>query len=400
MTRVPVKDAKCRKAVYPSHAWQDIPCERAAKHPLPTRDVTVAPLVGGSSGDFQAQSTNIISSAQGLFGYGSGITNVTSDPTAATSPTAPCSTASLPNEYSIQLNSNQFGTSACSSSSCVGWQQFVFSNSSTGSSVYMQYWLVGYGPHCPSSWTQRGNNCYRDSDHANGPFQDVSKLADFRLYATAADPNAGGKDSFYVHLPTGEMIGTTGDASVLGLRAGWNSVEFNVFGNHCSRQASFNAGVNLLAVLTYIDNTNQPPTCGSGSATGERNSLSLVSPCCELGGQHQGPGILFNESNLAGVTSQCDCPANSTWQPGWPAPQCVCDDPSQVIINGQCQNGCTPSCPDCAEAELDDGCGGLCPACNGSCCSGICCNSGDTCCTDTCCRPPDVCGGPGYCHPG
>lgn len=397
MTRVPTKGAKCRKAVYPSHAWQEIPCEPAKKHPLPTRGAIAPSLVGGTSGDFQAKSANTILSAQGLFAHGSGITDVTSVATSATSPTDPCSTSPLPNEYSIQLNSNTFSTSACTTSGCVGWQQFVFDNSRSGSSVYMQYWLIGYGPNCPQPWWQSGNDCYRNSDEAGGPFQDVSKLAEFRLYATAADPNAGGRDSFYVHLPTGEMIGTTGDANVLGLKAGWNSVEFNVFGNACSRQANFNAGVNLLAVLNYLDNTSQLPTCAGGSTTAEMNSLTLVRPCCTLGGP---PGIMFTESNLTGAKSLCDCPLNSSWDPHKDPAQCVCKDPSQIIINGQCQIGCSPSCPDCTEADLDDGCGGICPACNGSCCSGICCNAGDTCCSDTCCRPADVCGGPGYCHPG
>ena len=312
MMRVPAKNAKCRKAVYPSHAWQDVPCAPAPKHTLPTTHPSpthpaVAELVGGGAGDFHAQSANSIVSAQGLFEPGSGIANVTS---VATGATPPCSNASLPNEYSIQLNTNTFNTSACTTAGCVGWQQFVFSNSSSGSLVYMQYWMIGHGPNCPQGWNASGNSCFKNSDQASGPFQDVSKLADFRLYATAADPNAGGRDSLYVHLPTGEMIGATGDANVLGLNGHWNLIEFNVFGNHCSRQANFNAGVSLTAVVQYIDNTNQPPTCPNGSTTGEMNSLSVVNPCCQLGGMHQGPGIIFTESNVAGTKSFCDCPSN------------------------------------------------------------------------------------------
>ena len=49
-----------------------------------------------------------------------------------------------PNTFSLQLNSNYFPTPVCAGrpAGCVGWQQFLNTDSPVENSVFMQYWLL------------------------------------------------------------------------------------------------------------------------------------------------------------------------------------------------------------------------------------------------------------------
>jgi len=78
-----------------------------------------------------------------------------------------CTSGNLPNNYSLQLNTNPFITGASLSCNkhpewqCQGWQQFVFSNrycegnAGQGEAcAYIEYWLFNYnnGKSCPWGW--------------------------------------------------------------------------------------------------------------------------------------------------------------------------------------------------------------------------------------------------------
>ena len=104
--------------------------------------------VGGGNLDFVAQ-TSPMSWAEGSFPRVTGVTSSTT--------------------YSLQMNSNMTlsASTPCAGSrtgSCRGWQQFIYSHGS--SSLYMQYWLIDYGPSCPSGWNTHGDDCYQNSPSA------------------------------------------------------------------------------------------------------------------------------------------------------------------------------------------------------------------------------------------
>jgi hypothetical protein len=88
----------------------------------------------GNGNDFAAEAPGHILSAMGSIDSVTGVT------TRATGVPTPSLSSS---------NSNRFTTSACKGApNCHGWQQFVFSNSSY---VFMQCWLIGYGPTRPTA---------------------------------------------------------------------------------------------------------------------------------------------------------------------------------------------------------------------------------------------------------
>ena len=81
----------------------------------------VRPDTVGNGNDFSAQVSGSnplppISSAIGSFDSVTGVESETD--------------LGKANIFSLQLNTNTFNTSSCSGGACVGWQQFVFSNSS------------------------------------------------------------------------------------------------------------------------------------------------------------------------------------------------------------------------------------------------------------------------------
>lgn len=78
--------------------------------------------------------------------------------TANVCPTNPTFNSATQNEYSLQLNSEFFTTTTCSSSPwanantcpacanfCQGWEQFVY-DPIAGNGGLIRYWLINYGP--------------------------------------------------------------------------------------------------------------------------------------------------------------------------------------------------------------------------------------------------------------
>lgn len=156
MARIPLPHG-CFKAAYPETAWQKVQCTTPPTvHYRPaqdTRNYTV-----GAGTDYAAQvSSSVISLSQGGFITVTGVTSEVGGGSA--------------NSFSLQINTNLFSTPQCSassSSSCKGWQQFVFGNpntSNTGESeVVIEYWLIGYistsTPSCPTGWEGDGGRLH------------------------------------------------------------------------------------------------------------------------------------------------------------------------------------------------------------------------------------------------
>src|SRR6266446_4553301 len=141
MVRVPAPKKGCFTSSYPSTEWQEIPCVAAPQRPYPPARGGRRPDQIGNGTDVSAQVTGHISEAIGSFDSVTGVTRV-DDPN-----------PNSPSEFSLQLNANFFTTPTCNGSAnpskCLGWQQFVYSNSG---SAFVQFWLIRYNTTCPAGW--------------------------------------------------------------------------------------------------------------------------------------------------------------------------------------------------------------------------------------------------------
>jgi hypothetical protein len=307
--------AGCFTASHPSTTWVEAPCGKAPDHPLiPARGGVHPDLVGGTASDFFAQEAGgAISSAEGAFPVVEGVTSGNES-------------------FSLQLNTQAANTGYCQPNLqdpgpvyCLDqWQQFVYLDGA----LFMQYWLIGVNGACPSGWGSYDNDgqadCWTNSTQVVAvPAFPLADLGEVTMTAVA-----GSTDS--VTLGVGTTLYAVSQASFLGLWNWWNQAEFNVFGPGGGSEVVFDPGSTVL-VRELVDavHTSSVLSCGSGSFTGESNSLSLVpSSCCDL----QGPaGIQFTESNVAG-TAAIACPKPNYCEPQrclfgayWEgAPYCEC----------------------------------------------------------------------------
>ena len=124
------------------------------------------------------------------------------------------------------------------------------------------------------------------------PPQPLANLAQLNLTGTAL---TDGLDT--ITLQTGGNIYTaSGSDDVLVLAQGWKLAEFNVFGDCCSSDATFNAGTTMAVRVSVTDGTMNAPSCGGQGFTSETNNLNLVPPCCPYGGAS--PAIVFWQSTI------------------------------------------------------------------------------------------------------
>jgi len=150
MSRTPKPKKGCYKATYPNTQWQEVPCTTAPQRPYPPARGRRPDTVGNGTDLAVRASGYSITAAQGSFDNVTGVTSET-----GTTYGIGCSNpvSNIPNTFSLQLNTNFFGTSVCNGvAGCRGWQQFIFSNAGY---VLMQYWLINYisppvNPTCPA----------------------------------------------------------------------------------------------------------------------------------------------------------------------------------------------------------------------------------------------------------
>jgi hypothetical protein len=268
----------CFTAAYPNTAWTRVACVSA-----PDRPYAPAPVAGGGE-DFAAGVSTPISSAVGSF---PSITGLKSE-----------KNIGISDQYSLQLNTQYFTTSACADSQyppqCNGWQQFVFAQGggkNGTSSAYMIYWVINYGPECPSGWNQYALNCWVASAAVPVPHLKLSALAGLQLSGTVA---SGGNDTVELTTSNNAYI-QSGLDSVLGLAGSWKIAEYNVLGNGGGSQANFNTGTNIAVSIALTDGSKTAPTCRSGAIfTYETNNLNLGTCSGKTG---KTPSISFTESN-------------------------------------------------------------------------------------------------------
>ena len=308
MAKTPTPKYGCFKSTYPNTQWEEVPCTTAPDRPYPRAVGPRQDIVGGGGG-FAAQAAGSISDAVGFFD----------------SATSTISETGGANNFSLQLNTNQFNTASCTppapvpaSPSCQGWQQFIYSNSGSG---FIQYWLLGYFDNrptctsdcCPSGWNTfkptasipGAPGCWRNSDP-----QHTVKLPVVTLTATALiDLQLTGRvraDTDTVTVATGPLasnIYTATAPTVLNLANNWQIAEFNIFGDGNSSQVNFIDG----STIDVRIDVGGFAACAAGGFTAETNNLTLVPPCCTYTTDSPGGGgIMFTESNAAGAKSRCD----------------------------------------------------------------------------------------------
>ncbi|WP_429336140.1 hypothetical protein [Paraburkholderia sp. 35.1] len=286
--------------------------------------------VGAGIGFLASEVFGPISSAHGSF-YSvtgaTGITSVFSDPSSTSAGT-----------FSLQLNANTFPTTLCpaTAENCHAGEQFIYDNNGKNSSVYIQYWLLAYpDSKCPipatipdvsHKWQWYGgsagaNGCYINGHMTPVPNQSISQLAALSL--SGFNSSTQQFAVLETELGAQDLYGAPDDGDLLGLGSNWSVVEFNVFGLSNGALAQLSGGT---TIVTQIDvNVGNwaaaPVTCDPAGITGEKNSLTLVPPCCVVQFGPAGPGteavnrILFTESNAPGATSVCACPTSTSWDP-------------------------------------------------------------------------------------
>ena len=290
MSRTPLPKNGCFHASYPSTAWLEVQCVSAPPPELPVKGPRHNTVGGGN--DFVAQSSGLIIWGVGSFGSVTGVTSETDNTFGA-------------NAFGLQLNSNDFSSSACDGTpGCFGWEQFVFSNFPGGqyfSGVYIQYWLV-YASSCPPMWTSFGGGpgeapgCYTNSQLSSVSPITIGELGGLTLFGQAY----GGTDVVILFTPSGEAA-AEGQDSLLNLENYWNTTEFNVFGAGSGSQADFNSGSTIVVQNSIYDGTVNAPSCWQEGFTAESNNLSLMQECLPFYGETQydglAPTIVFMESN-------------------------------------------------------------------------------------------------------
>lgn len=293
MAKVPTPRQGCFTAAFPAREWREVPCGTAPDKPYPPAMGHRPQIVGGSN-DFAAEVAGTLTSAEGSFDSVSGVTsesgNVGGNPPA------------VANTYSLQLNTKPFTTSVCGPSpnpGCLGWQQFIFSNSG---SAFIQYWLLKYNTTCPAGWNtfsfpppSTDVYCWRNGPNATAvASQPITSLGSLRLAGSAA---AGGNDTVTMTTAGGVFSASNAD-TLLNLASGWTGVEFIVVGDCCSSQANFNAGSTIVVRTTTHNGTRSAPTCVQEGFTGETNNLNLVGTTASTTGPS--PAVISTQSNVAG----------------------------------------------------------------------------------------------------
>jgi hypothetical protein len=295
MSQIPVPKKGCFNSSYPSLEWREVPCGPPSNDPNPPYIGPGANAVGANNGDVAAQVAGpMITSATGSFD------SVTPAGVTITGPYGANPNAA--NAFTLQINSQFFSTPACAGvAGCLGWQQFIYSqNQCGGPCVFMEYWLINFGPVCPAGhpWHQSGTSCWFNSASTPAPAVTAAQLQGTTLTGTAGAAN----DTVVLTSPGGNASAMAAD-TVVSLSLQWNTAEFNIFGDCCSSGTSFSPGTTVVTRTRVNNGTDKKPTCVAQSFTAETNNLSFGAAPPATG---PGPAVIFTMSSAGGAPAACD----------------------------------------------------------------------------------------------
>jgi hypothetical protein len=307
----------CFHASYPSTQWKAVQCAPPPGwRSTPRRGPSDQAVGNGADLVVQAPTGQLFSNAIGSFPLVSGVTSETGVGTAAGNYGGILGA----NEYSLQLNTNQSYSAACgSNSSCKAWQQYLFATNTCPSlvscstytnetQVFIEYWLLDYGPTCPTGWASDGaNDCVQNSP-ATTIYSGQLPITDLSQLSLSGSATASGTDEATVTFD-GEAYQATVADSYTDIASVWSEAEFNVVGNDNRSQAEFNPGASIIVNIQVTDGSSSAPTyVNNAGTTGESNNLSLVPSntapvVCTFGGAS--PGMVFMESNTTPAAATC-----------------------------------------------------------------------------------------------
>jgi hypothetical protein len=323
--RPPKKDG-CFQASHPGNVWVEVPCDPAPTERLSPSPALVAPsvgsqpqvgltTVGGANGPgMVAQLTGTtLSAAEGSFPIVSGLTSITDSITKRT------------NDYSLQMNTNQFNASRCSGAlvpaNCRGWVQYDYENfdPATGKAfTFIQYWIIGWGKAtCPNdvAWQSRTASngrldCVFSTTTKTFPTQPATSLGKL----TVTGSTDGTTDLVVSSDGTGNLFAVS-QSSLFDLSGKWTYAEFNLYGRSSGSQAQVSNNTTLVTQIETTDIFGSPgaPSCTAvpnatvnGSTTAETNNTTITAnSCCSLAGTGT---IAFTESTTGGPAASVCTP--------------------------------------------------------------------------------------------
>ncbi len=303
MRALPLSGAGCFSASFPVAQWHRVACQTAPDTPYGPVGGSPSPSGVGDGTDYSAVSSGgLLNTVTGSFpSVSAGITEMGVVPGV--------SGTKKPDTFSLQLNSSFFSpVSACLSAqipaTCQAWQQFVFvttSDSAFRPRVFMQYWLIAYGPSCPTKWTSvtGTGDCFTNSPAVRAVALSASQFGQISLQGSVA---SGGSDQAVLTTPT-TAYATSNPDSMLDLASSWSAAEFDVFGDGNGTQATFGAGTTIDVMTATGDGADLAPTCSKEGFTSETNNLHLVKTPTTMVGS--APAIVSQQSN--GTRSKPSC---------------------------------------------------------------------------------------------
>jgi hypothetical protein len=267
ISRVSTPGPGCWTASYPSLAWSAGKC---ANSTISQSDIAMIGLFHNDENDTFSSASNTFSSV--YFTSESGFSSEYDNYSRG------CSGSSY-DWYSIQVNTNEFATSAYGGTR--GWEQFIFQNQGCPNYnkgiLYVTYDLVGYltgHSSCPSGWTALFGSCYlaSPSPPTQTPYLDPSKLTSAHVYG-----QTGAYDDNAELCISGTCYSATSGSDYLGLYPNkWANTEANIFGYAGLSQAVFNSGFSLGLKINNIGSTTA--SCSQTlSTSGETANLNLGS---------------------------------------------------------------------------------------------------------------------------
>ena len=294
MLHAPRKKGACYTANYPDTQWHEVPCKAPPHHVFPPHAGSHIETVGNGVTDYVANPTSPITLADGSFDAVS--------TSGVQTQNAASGGVNGTNMFSLQLNSEYFPTTQCTSAlgpKCRGWVQFVYDNSARD--AYVQYWLLNYDftpftGTCPSPWQPDVGYCVQTAQTSSTLFPMLATAGDLK------DMSVTGSGAGVTVYWNGAMISAPDFGIIPDLASNWSDAEFNVFGDGGGGQAVFTGPTTITVRVQVETGTNIAPSCVPASYTGETNNLNLIStPTMEPKKQY--PSIIFDEGSATTAQS-------------------------------------------------------------------------------------------------
>jgi hypothetical protein len=296
----PLPQEACSTATYPDLQWQVVSCGAAYADAIAEQDSDaiaqesrVQPLLQGFGGDvvLGVQSNSILR-GEGSF---NSVTGVTSEK----------SNGNL-NSFSLQLNTNIFQTSSCSSSpspeGCHGWVQFIYDSSEKHALI--QYWLQNYGNSCPAGWRSDGSGdggCFRNSHTVNTPGVTIADLVNMRLVGSIGGVFGNPTDDIVAIGIGNTFYAVASGNPIAGAKEAWQEMDFNVFGDGGDSEAVFNPGSSLAVLDSISYASGTLPFSTVGGVSGESNNLNLTTTIPPITETSNGASLTFTECYTPGL---------------------------------------------------------------------------------------------------